>query len=289
LDRNLKNAGIPGYMKRLTDSRENEAQQKELKELIRAGGLLPMGDLIKRVFKPIDEWNHHLFKNRGVDNGKSPLELYQQETLTHPVATLSDDVLSYIFLPVQEETRNGRPIEVKRSQVKIVHPIYKKTLIYYDPELANHGGARVSVRFDPFDPSCVWVFRGEKLLCCAEQWSMINPKISDHVSTKIEAQKRLEKQIRERYAACLPEKSRKSHVPRIHPQEREARQVKESQALRVMRTPLDEKIDLETGEVLAQGSGRGYRPLHFEKKEPVRLRPVMKLNWDKPYEEEGGA
>ena len=117
---------------------------------------------------------------------------------------------------------------------------------------------------------------------------MINPKMRDEVARRIEMQNQLVKQVKERYAACLPEKTKKSHVPMIHPQKREARQVKESQALRVMRTPLDEEIDLETGEVLSQGSGRGYRPLHFEKKEPVRLRPVMKLNWDKPYEEEGG-
>ena len=36
LDRAFKNARIPGYCKRLTDSRESELQQKELKELIRA-------------------------------------------------------------------------------------------------------------------------------------------------------------------------------------------------------------------------------------------------------------
>ena len=279
LDRNLKNARIPGYSKRLKDSRENEAQQKELKELIRAGGLLRMDHLVARVFAVIDRWNSHLFKNRNIDSGKSPLQIYNEETAKHPVTTLSDDVLDYIFLPMQETT-------VRRSQVKIKHPIYKKTLTYYDAELANHNGTAVTVRYNPFNPESVWIFRDSKLICRAEEWRMINPKMRDEVAARIEAQNQLAKQIKERYEACLPEKKKRSHVPRIHPQEREARQVKATQALRVMRTPLDEEVDLETGEILAQGTGRGYRPLHFEKKKTVRLRPLMKLNWDRPHEEE---
>jgi len=290
LDRNLKNAGIPGYCKRLQDARENEAQQKELKELIRAGGLLRMDDLVARVFAVIDQWNNHIFKNRGVDNGKSPLQIYKEETAKHPVTTLSDDVLDYIFLPIHETV-------VRRSQVKIKHPIYKKTLTYYDAELSNHGGARVSVRFNPFDPRSVWIFRDSKLICTAEEWGMVNPKMRDEVARRIEMQNHLVKQVKERYAACLPEKTKKSHVPRIHPQEREARQVKESQELRLIRTSLDDYVDPETDEVfsgrrlkavgdLRASFGKMFQMGTRKEEEEERPRPAfIRLDMNKPHEE----
>ncbi|MDY7037335.1 MAG: Mu transposase C-terminal domain-containing protein, partial [Thermodesulfobacteriota bacterium] len=255
LDRNLRNAQIPGYCKRLKDSRENELQQKELKEIIRAGELLSIPDLVDKVFKVIDQWNNHQFKNRGVDNGKSPLDIYNEETKRHPVTALSQDVLDYIFLPLHETT-------IRRSQANIKHP-WLGTLTYYDPELANHTGDKATVRFNPFDPSRVWVFVGKSLVCQAEEWGMINPKNKDQVSQRIEQQNHLLKLIRDRYRAYLPEKKT---IPRIGPHEREARQVARAKGedsrskirsnddIRVMRTPLDD-VDMETGEILAEAVG----------------------------------
>jgi hypothetical protein len=276
LDRNLRNEQIPGYCKRLKDPRENELQQNELKEVIRQGGLLSTDELVDAVLGDIDGWNKHKFKNRGPDTGKSPLEIYYEETKAHPVATLSEDVLDYIFLPFQE-------VKVRRSQVKVKHEFLKKTLTYYDPELADHGGADVMVRFDPFDPGAVWVFKDRRLICQAEEWGLINPKNMDHVMARLAKQNALITKIKDIFKAYRPEQKT---VPRISPHDREAKAFRQAQSkkvteLRVMKTPLDEVVDLETGEILtAPGATRRaqdeYRPMFELKKrvhapEPERL------------------
>ncbi|MFH1985370.1 MAG: Mu transposase C-terminal domain-containing protein, partial [Pseudomonadota bacterium] len=272
LDKSLKNAGIPGYCKRLKDTRENELQQKELKELIRAGGLLSVAALTERMLGVIDARNVHRFKNRGQDTGKSPLEIYREETAIYPVTALSADVLEYIFLPIT-------PATVRRSQVKIRHEFLQKTITYYHPELANCGGAEVTVRYNPFDVSHVWIFAAGKLLCMAEEWGMINPKNQNAVMEKIEKQNSLVKQIREKYAAMAPASA---PIPRIHPQEREARQVRAASEVRVLKTSLEGDQEKQVA-----AGGRGYRPLVFAKKEePVRLRPVFALEMDNPIDEE---
>jgi hypothetical protein len=252
LDKMLRNKQIPGYCKRLADGRENEQQSKEIKAMIQEGRLLSIADMAAEMFGVDEQWNNHLFKNRGCDNGKSPLLVYREECAKHPVTTMSDDVLSYIFLPVQSAT-------VRRSQVKIKHP-WLQSLVYYHPELSGHGGKEVEVRFDPFDQGQVYVFSGRELLCTAEEWRVINPKSSDQVAEKIEAQRALEKKVRELYAQYAPtgEASRKgakaSQIRRIHPAEREAREVARANTdneknvvratgeLRVMRTPFDDPI-----------------------------------------------
>lgn len=272
LDKNLKNDGIPGYCKRLRDSRENELAQKELKHLIRADGLLPVAELVERLFDIIETWNTHKFKNRGQDTGSSPLDIYCRETGVYPVTALSQDVLDYIFLPMQAGT-------VRRSQVKVRHEFLKKTITYYHPELADRGGAEVMLRYNPFDISHIWVFGGGKLVCRADEWGMINPKNSDQVMDRIEKQNSLLKQIKERYAAYAPAGN---PIPRIHPQEREARQVKKATELRVCKTPLDDADEIEIK--AAANDTRGYRPLEFKKTEPTRLRPVFALDWNKPHE-----
>jgi len=227
LDRKLKNRQLPGYCKRLKDSRESELQQKDLKEQIRAGRLLSIDEMVEEIFATIEEWNNHAFKNRGPDNGKSPLEIYSEETRTYPVTTLAKDTLDYIFLPLQETV-------IRRSQVKVKHP-WLRTLTYYDPELANWTGREAVVRFNPFDPQSVWVFlatdthghtRTGKLICCAEEWGMINPKNKDQVMDRIALQNHLLKTIRERYRSYLPEKPT---IPRISPHDREAKQIQRTE------------------------------------------------------------
>lgn len=262
LDRNLRNAQIPGYCKRLKDSRENEIQQKDLKERIKRGDFLFISELVERVTDVIEGWNTHLFKNRGVDTGKSPLQIYNEEVKKHPVTTLSEDVLDYIFLPFQEVT-------VRRSQVKIRHEFLKKTLTYYHPELANHTGAEVTVRYNPFDPEAVWVFAHSAkrkaqggLICQAEEWGMINPKNMEHVRERIAKQNSLVKQVAEKYRAHTP---KEKTIPRISPHEREARQLKE---VRVLRTQLDEEIDVNTGEVLSV-QGSGFRVQGSKERKPL--------------------
>lgn len=284
LDRNLRNESLPGYSKRLKDTRENELQQKELKELIRQGKLLTVPELVARILDVIEAWNQHRFKNRGADTGKSPLEIYRQETAIYPVTVLSQDVLDYIFLPMQTGT-------VRRSQVKVRHEFLKKTITYYHPDLADHGGTTVTLRYNPFDVSHVWIFAGGKLICRAEEWGMINPKNSDQVMDRIEKQNSLVKQIKERYALHAPASpkgyagaSPASPIPRIHPQEREARQVRAATELRVLKTPLDDPDEIKMQAVA--GDSRGYRPLEFKKTEPVKLRPLFALDWDKPPVEE---
>lgn len=273
LDKKLRNKQIPGYCKRLRDARENELQQKELKDLIRSGGLLGIDEITDHLFDTLEEWNDHVFKNRGVDNGKTPRQILAEETRIHPVTTLSSDVLEYIFLPEKSVNGNNQPLTIKRSQVKFYHEIFKRTVSYYAPELSDNNGVEVSVRYNPFDPARAWVFnqKTRALICAAEEWGMINPKNMDQVSDRIATQERLIKRIRERYTLWLPDKP--SKVRQIHPREKEARAIRQSaermeqrEEIRVMRTPLDGDIDLATGEILqrAQG-GQGYRPLIFER------------------------
>lgn len=297
LDRNLRNDGIPGYCKRLSDARENDLQQKEIESLIRTRGLLQIEDAVDRIFNVIEKWNAHLFKNRQPDNGKSPLQLYSEQTRQYPVTTLSEDVLDYIFLPVQARNGNGKPLTVKRSQVKIRHEFFNRILTYYAPKLADHGGAEVSVRYNPFDPERVWIFQNGtgrraqgagRLICCAEEWGMINPKNRDQVAARIEMQNRLVKKIREKYLLWLPEK-KKNTVRRLHPQEREARVYKKTKGkeLRVLRTQLD---DMEQEREAAEASRGGTSLLSrmygmdAEKSEPKRLhlKPFLRSSIDDP-------
>jgi hypothetical protein len=278
LDKNLRNEGLPGYCKRLRDTRENELQQKELKELIRRDGLLTVPELVARILDAIETWNRHNFKNRGADTGYSPLDIYRQETAVYPVTALSQDVLDYIFLPMQTGM-------IRRSQVKVRHEFLKKTITYYHPDLADHGGTEVTLRYNPFDISHVWIFATGKLVCRAEEWGMINPKNSDQVMDRIEKQNSLLKQIKGRYAAYAPVAAGASPIPRLHPQEREARQVRAATELRVLKTPLDDAAETVEMKAVA-GDPRGYRPLEFNKTEPVRLRPLFALDWDKPVDDD---
>lgn len=283
LDKKLKNKQIPGYCKRLSDSRENELQQAKLKDLIRSGGLPGIDEMTDILFDTIEEWNDHAFKNRGVDNGKSPRQILIEESKLHPVTTLSSDVLEYIFLPEKSVNGNNQPLTIKRSQVKFYHEIFKRTVSYYAPELADNNGVEVAVRYNPFDPSRAWVFnrKTRQLICAADEWGMINPKDHDQVSNKIATQERLIKRIRDRYTLWLPDKP--SKIRQIHPREREARAIKQStermgqrEEVRVMRTPLDGDIDLATGEILqAAQSGQGYRPLVFEREKKPDYKPMF--------------
>ncbi len=290
LDRNLRNDGIPGYCKRLRDERESELQQKELDELIRTGGLLGIEEMVDRIFRVLEKWNDHAFVKRGEDTGKSPRQLYNESVAKYPVTTLSEDMTEYIFLPIQAANGNGHPMKVKRSQVKIRHEFFKRTLVYYSPELANHNGAEVFVRYNPFDPGRVWVFENKKrswmpgqsgnggrLICVAEEWGMVNPKNRDQVAARIEMQNRLVRQIQEKYRLWEPEKTRKTHIARLHPQEREARAYAQSwgpggdgSETRVMKTPFDKGLP-----PLRAVGGSAYRPLSFDPaKEEQTYRPL---------------
>lgn len=253
LDRNLKNDRVPGYCKRLTDARENDLQQKEIKRMTKREELLPIPDMVDRIFAVINKWNAHKFKNRREDTGLSPLDIYNNETSEHPVTTLSDDVLDYIFLPYQI-------CKIRRSQVKIKHD-WLRTITYYDPALSSLSGEEALVRYDPFNPYQSWVFVKNRLVCQAEEWGMINPKMTDRVSNKIEQQNRLIKQIREKYDAYKP---KKKGIPRIGPHDREVKQIKRAQEkevkgfkdFRVLHTNLD-KIDPDTGEILEEAQVGG--------------------------------
>ena len=290
LDKNLRNEMIPGYCKRLKDTRENELQQKEKDELIKTGGLLSIEELIERITSVIQAWNEHQFKNRGPDTGKSPHRIYLEETGRHPVTTLSEDVLDYIFLPMQE-------VICRRSQVKVKHP-WLKTLTYYSPDLSGYGGEAVQVRFDPFDGRRAWVFHRRKLIAMTEEWNMVNPKDRDRVADRIEQQNRLVKQIEEKYRRYAPgevggmrleaEGQKSKAIPRIHPQEREARQ------LRIMRTSLDELVDAETGEILEVAAEervevrshlRGMFGGMSEVKKAEKKPRLFSVNMDRPHEE----
>ena len=277
-DRRLKNAQIPGYCKRLKDSREGYLQQKEIKRLIKTGGLLDMPDLTGQILGEIEAWNRHLFKNRNKDNGKSPLEIYTEEIKHFPVTTLSDDTLDYIFLPKWDQV-------IKRCQVSFQHEWLGKK-VYYDRALADFQGCMAEMRYDPFDPWRVWVFVDGKLICEAEEWEMINPKVTDQVAEKMAEQKALAAQIKETYKKYLPPKQ---PIRRINPHEREARQMRKAQSakgieqeIRVLETSLEKA---QGAKHMAQGGGgvlddfrRQFRPRALKVVSDEEYKPLFQLN-----------
>lgn len=313
LDQALRNAGVPGYMKRLGDTRSNEMAQKELRATDQEGRLLPVEELVEQVIAVVQGWNEHRYKNRGCDNGKTPQQVYAEETLKTPATTLSNEMLEYIFLPVYTQNRNHQPIRVRRSQVKIWHPIWKRLVTYYDPELSSHLGEEVEVRYNPFDVKRAWIFdrrpttadRSKKttgsLICCAEEWGMINPKDHEAVAEKIEKQEALIKKVRDTYRMYVPEKK---PIRRLDPRERAAKEVAKQNRTdpsdltdgtndegRVMRTPLDNPIrqvahgnviDMRTGEVPED------RPTIVWKKEEKKTgyTRFFDLDMEKPAPEE---
>ena len=274
-DRRLKNVQIPGYCKRLKDSREAELQQRDLKHLIKAGGLLSVDDLTGKIVGELEAWNRHIFKRResGEDNGRSPLQIYLKETKHFPVTTLSDDTLEYIFLP-------KRDLMVKRCQVSFQHEWLGKK-VYYDRALADYQGCTAEVRYDPFDPWRVWVFVDRKLICVAEEWGMINPKIADQVAEKMAEQKALAAQITETYKKYLPPKQ---PIRRINPADRAAQAVKKETEIRVLRTSLEKES--QSVRRVAQGGGadaleefrKRFHPGARKQEEPRKYKPIFRLS-----------
>jgi len=273
-DRQMRNDEVPGYCKRLRDSRENELQQKELNRLIKTGGLLPVPDMVEWMVGVIDGWNKHFFKNRGEDSGKSPLHIYNVETKQYPVTTLAEEVLDYIFLPLV----GPRKPKISNCQVRFKHDWHGRCA-YYDRALADYNGCTADVRYHPFDPSCVWIFVDGKLVCQADEWGMINPKLQDEVQTKVREQKRLVNQIRDTFRAYQPPRK---PIRRINPHEREAKQLK---TVRVMKTQLEK----EGEQVAAAGGGnaslfREKFSIHNQRgqTETTRLRPTFRLTMNDP-------
>jgi len=278
LDRQLKNAEIPGFCKRLSDSRENELEQKELQRQIKAGELLTVSELMNRVSGIMDGWNNHAFINRDPDTGMSPLHIYNVETEQYPVTRLSEDMLDYIFLPV-------RNLNIRRTLIRFTTDYFGRRS-YYDRALADYTGRVAEVRYDPFDPSSVWVFVDGKLVCQAGEWGMINPKVRDHVGERMAEQKRLINEIRDRYRNCLPPRK---PVRRINPHEREARELK---TVRVLKTQL-EKDEERVAAAGGSGTPNPFRELYsIDRKSRPRLvenkpaRPFMRLTIDDPMEED---
>jgi len=253
-DRRLKNAMLPGYCKRLTDPRENELQQKQLNQLIKSGQLLSVQDLSDALIGELTRWNEHRFKNRGEDNGRSPIDIYTEEIKHYPTATLSDDTLEYIFLP-------KRDLMIRRCQVTFHHEWLGKR-VYYDRALADYQGTMAEVRYDPFDPWRAWIFVDGKLICEAEEWGMINPKITEQVEAKRAEQKALSDQIRTTYKKYAPPTK---PVRKINRHEKEARDVKKVVELRVMQTSLERdpsEIPLAAGSPSANLTGQGVRAVN---------------------------
>lgn len=231
-DRRFKNKGLPGYRKRLRDPRANEAAQKELRRQIARRELLNQGEMAQEILAAIEEWNRHLFTNRGQDTGSSPLQIYERETEECPVTVFPDDVLDYLFLPEQIAT-------VRRSEVRIKHP-YLGPIDYHSPDLLNANGDRVFVRWHPYEAEWVWVFGSAKsgkpgeLLAKAEIWESINPKDRQAVLEKMEKQGHLVKLVREHYQTYVPKG--KKIIRAVSPYDRKARQLKEAAAEEVQQS-----------------------------------------------------
>lgn len=286
LDQLLKNDDMPGYMKRLEDPRENELQQKELRRQIKNKELFSVPELVEWVTGIIDQWNNHDFKNRGAeeDNGKSPLLIYKEGVDRHPVTTLSEDMLDYFFLPVRIVKK------VSNSQVTFKTDYFGKRF-YHSRDLSDVNGREAQVRYDPFDWSAIWVFVDNKLICQANEWGTINPKMSDVVADRMRQQKALNKQVMELYKKYCPPGGT---IRRINPHERQARELK---TVRVLRTQLEREEEQKAAVSGQQSVVGGRQPDPFQQMYSIdrkpRLGPVndtpksfMRLNIDDPITDE---
>lgn len=187
LEAPLRKRGIPGYAKRSEDPYENDLIRKEINRLKRSGKLLSLEEFYSEVAAVIDEWNSHTLTTEPI----VPEQYFFGHLDEAPIKHMDAATLDMIFLPAVTRT-------VRQSKIRLKLPGYG-VCHFYSPELfplsrsKGKRGKKVEVRYNPYDPSRVYVIDLEsvELIAIADRWDKVNPKSGEQLAPKYREQHRV--------------------------------------------------------------------------------------------------
>ena len=207
---------LPGYVKRLTDGGEQQdVDERELKRLAESGRLPTSEEFMTAFYKALTYYNQR--PHRGVlkewrwqprpksATPKNCLEMCIRDGWQPTM--ISREAIDLLFLP-----KESQPRTIAGCRVRFRNRFYEhKALIELD-------GKEVNLRFDPFDPGYILVFRGGVFLCRAEPVEYSSMKDRDLATRKIREKARLRKEIVGQFqslTAGIPDVRQFSEVPKL--------------------------------------------------------------------------
>jgi len=178
---------LPGYVKKLTGSKESqEIDQKEAERLAREGRLPTYFEFCAAFYKALDYYNREK-PHRGVHR-EWPFRPKPPESKCTPLAYLAacmaqegfrpryadEAILATIFL-----FREKRLRKVDRGLVRF------RNYLYTHDDLLRLSGQWVEVRYDPYDPGWILVFHRGEFVCRAEAVEYSSMKDTELASRKL--------------------------------------------------------------------------------------------------------
>lgn len=208
---------VPGYVKRLTDSgEEQDVDHEEMLRLAKANKLLTFSEFAVKMYLAMDYYNkikpHRGVKKEWVWKPK-PKEITPWKCLQRLYIDgwrprrLSDEAIDLVFLA---RVSGGRVVDRGR--------IHLNNRIYEHDDLIPLSGQRVDLRYDPMDPEWLLIFNDNQYICRAEPVEYSSMKDQDLVSRKIEEKRRLRKSFLTQYRELtnkVPDFREYSTVPAI--------------------------------------------------------------------------
>lgn len=208
---------VPGYVKRLTDSgEEQDVDQDEIARLAKAGKLLTFSEFVVKMYLAMDYYNKAK-KHRGVlkewgwkprPKTATPMDCLKRLYLDgwRP-RRLSDEAIDLVFLA---RVFRGRMVDRGR--------IHLNNRIYEHDDLVSLSGVRVDLRYDPMDPEWLLIFKDNQYICRAVPVEYSSMKDQDLAGRKIEEKRRLRKAFLTQYrelTSRVPDFREYSTVPAI--------------------------------------------------------------------------
>ena len=271
---------VPGYVKRLTASQEEqEIDQQEIERLAKTGKLLAFSEFKVILYKAMDYYNNKK-AHRGVrkewqwrpkPKETTPMDCLKQCCIGGWQPTyLNDDTTDLIFL-----ARDERGVD--RGRITFRNEFYEHDALI---PLNLDKGEKVEIRHDPMDPEWLLVFYKGEYICRAELVEYSSMKDRNLAERKIEEKARRRKE-------CLAEYRRlTSKIPdfiqhsKTSPVEKAAalighdkkRRADEQYELCRTRTPEELAAEMAELESLAEKSKNEVR------RKPLPVRPTYFLN-----------
>jgi putative transposase len=206
---------VPGYVKRLTASGdEQDIDEIEKERLARSGQLLTFWEFAGVLFKAMDYYNGQKAHRGVLKEWKwrpKPRAATPMECLAACYADgwrpgkVSDEAIDLIFLPRAERI-------VDRGRVHFRGEIYEHE------KLIGLHKEKVELRFDPLDPDWALVFAGQEFICKAGPVTYSSMKNQKLASGKIEEKARRRKGFILEYRALtskIPDFLEYSKTPEI--------------------------------------------------------------------------
>ncbi|MFH2011706.1 MAG: Mu transposase C-terminal domain-containing protein [Pseudomonadota bacterium] len=185
---------VPGYVKRLTASQEEqEVDQKEIEKLAKAGKLLTFSEFRVILYKAMDFYNktkaHRGVRKEWVWRPK-PREITPMDCLKMccqdgwQPTYLNNDTTDLIFL-----ARDARSVD--RGRITFRNELYEHDALI---PINLEKGEKVEIRYDPMDPEWLLVFTKGEYLCQAELVEYSSMKNKGIAEKKIEEKARRRKE-----------------------------------------------------------------------------------------------